>query len=411
MKSRRPQIENMHIILFKSKRSLKRSLNNALQRSSWLPLGLILLTFVACAPEEVKQYRVAKVSAAPALALSNASVDASAEEGLSYTAPADWQKMPAGGMRKLSFSLKGGGDFSLVTLPGNAGDLKGNLNRWRGQVGLPPLEDPAEIAKSVRAFKVSDSEGIALELYAPEGQPDKAMRVVLVEKEGANWFFKLAGPRELVKAQAKAFETFLASVKIKAGASAQMPAMPEGQAMPGQPPVAPNSAPNSDPNSDMNAPGLPKMEPQATNTKLTYTLPASWKEKPAGNIRVASFEVKQGEAIGDVSIVSLAGDGGGLLNNTNRWRKQLEMVPTDQAGLKNAVKDIQIAGHKGYFMALYSGMEGQGMLIAMVEQGGQTWFIKMVAPAKLIQSQENDFLAFVKSLAFHDTSPNQRQAT
>jgi hypothetical protein len=396
----------MHTILFHSKRLLL--------RKSPFSLGLVLLTLApltACAPEEVKQYRVAKVSAAPAMALSDASTD----EGLTYTAPADWQKMPAGGMRKLSFSLKGGGDFSLVTLPGNAGDLKGNLNRWRGQVGLPPLEDPAEIAKSVRAFKVSDSEGIALELYAPEGQPDKAMRVVLVEKEGANWFFKLAGPRELVKAQAKTFETFMASVKIKPGASAQMPALPEGQAMPGQPPAAPNSAPNAnpnaDPNSDMNAPGLPKMEPQATNTKLTYTLPATWKEKPVGNIRVASFEVKQGEAIGDVSIVSLAGDGGGLLNNTNRWRKQLEMVPTDQAGLKNAVKDIQIAGHKGYFMALYSGMEGQGMLIAMVEQGGQTWFIKMVAPAKLIQSQESDFLTFVKSIAFHDTSPNQRQAT
>lgn len=392
----------MHTILFHSKRLLL--------RKSPLSLGLVLLTLApltACAPEEVKQYRVAKVSAAPAMALS----DASADEGLTYTAPADWQKMPAGGMRKLSFSLKGGGDFSLVTLPGNAGDLKGNLNRWRGQVGLPPLEDPAEIAKSVRAFTVSGSEGIALELYAPEGQPDKAMRVVLVEKEGANWFFKLAGPRELVKAQAKAFETFMASVKIKAGASAQMPALTEGQAMPGQPPVAPNA----DPNSDMNAPGLPKMEPQATNTKLTYTLPATWKEKPVGNIRVASFEVKQGEGqsalLGDVSIVSLAGDGGGLLNNTNRWRKQLEMVPTDQAGLKNAVKDIQIAGHKGYFMALYSGMEGQGMLIAMVEQGGQTWFIKMVAPAKLIQSQESDFLAFVKSIAFHDTSSKQRQAT
>lgn len=405
----------MHKLLFKSKRDL--------MRLSPIHFGLLLLSLAplaACAPEEVKQYRVAKVSAAPAMALSNASSDTSAEDGLSYTAPADWQKVPASGMRKLSFSLKGGGDFSLVTLPGNAGDLKGNLNRWRGQVGLPPLEDPAEIAKSVRAFTVSGTEGIALELYAPEGQPDKAMRVVLVEKEGANWFFKLAGPRELVKTQAKAFETFMASVQIKPGAAAQMPPLSAGQTMPGQPPEQmPGQKPgqaSSDPhtnggNSDMSAPGLPPMQPQATQTKLTYTLPATWQEKPPGNIRVASFEVKQGEAVGDVSIVSLAGDGGGLLNNTNRWRKQLEMVPTDQAGLKNAVKDIQIAGHKGYFMALYSGLEGQGMLIAMVEQGGQTWFIKMVAPAKLIQSQEGDFLAFVKSIAFHDPSQVKRQAT
>lgn len=400
----------MHTFIFNSERNA----NPLFLRPSVISFGILLLSlsaFVACAPEEVKQYRVAKVSAAPAMALS----DGASEEGLTYVAPAGWQKMPAGGMRKLSFSLKGGGDFSLVTLPGMAGDLKGNLNRWRGQVGLPPLEDPAEIQKSVRAFTVSGSQGIALELYAAEGQPDKAMRVVLVEKEGANWFFKLAGPRELVKAQAKDFEAFMASVKIKPGAAAQMPALTPGQTMPGQPPAQmPGQAPAQTPdqtavdphtnpgNSDMNQPGLPPMQPQATQTKLTYALPTAWKEKPAGNIRVAAFEVKEGEAIGDVSIVSLAGDGGGLLNNTNRWRKQLEMVPTDQAGLKNAVKDIQIAGHKGYFMALYSGMEGQGMLIAMVEQGGQTWFIKMVAPAKLVQSQEGNFLNFVKSIAFHD---------
>jgi hypothetical protein len=343
--------------------------------------GSIFLILSSCSSEKIQQYRVAKIQQKPISAQS----ESKRAEDFSYSAPQAWKKQPASEMRKLSFSIEGGGDFSVVTLPGAAGDLKGNLNRWRGQVGLPPLEDPAEIQKSITTTTFVDVPATELELYAAADKPDKAMRVVLFEKNGMTWFFKLAGPRQLVKAQKKPFMDFMHSIKIKTDPTidAQTPALPNE-------------------NSDMSTQALPPMKPQETQTKLTYSVPKAWQEKPQGSIRVASFSVKQGALSGDVSIVSLAGDGGGLLSNTNRWRKQLELVPTDQEGLKNAVKDIQIDGHKAYFMALFSGMEGQGMMTAMVEQGGQTWFVKMVGPSKLIQNQENDFLSFVKSIQFHD---------
>lgn len=391
-------------------------------------LMLTLLLLNSCKSEEIKQYRVAKVAEPPAVEMLAANLTAP----FSFSVPKGWQQQASSGMRTASFSIAGGGDVSVVTLPGMAGDLKGNVNRWRGQVGLEPINDDAAVQKTVGSGTVDGSKAVMLELYSPAGKPDKAMRVALFERDGVNWFFKLAGPAQLVKAQKASFDSFTQSVKFKAnagfGAQAALPpgAGPDGAgssgSMPGSTPGnasgnTPGAMPGAngaDPHAGVDTSGgMPPMAgggsdmssqpitPQATDTKLSYDLPKNWAEKDPGAVRVASFDVTVAGSTGDVSIVNLAGDGGGLLSNTNRWRQQLELAPTDQAGLKNSVKDIQIDGNKGYFMALYTAMEGKGMLVALVEQGGQTWFIKMVGPAKLIQAQEADFQTFAKSIKFH----------
>jgi hypothetical protein len=45
--------------------------------------------------------------------------------------------------------------------------------------------------------------------------------------------------------------------------------------------------------------------------KLKYTLPAGWKEKPLTQLRVASFEVADGDKKADVSVIPLGGSAGG----------------------------------------------------------------------------------------------------
>ncbi len=360
----------------------------------------LLISLSACESNEIKQYKVAKTIAASVLPASNHQ-----EAPFTFSLPKDWKKQANSGMRIASFTTTGGGDVSVVTLPGMAGDLKSNVNRWRGQVGLAPLDDLKDIQQSVQNTTIDGNSAVMLELYAPEGKDDKAMRVVLLEKNGINWFFKLAGTRALVKQQQSSFESFAKSLKFNA--NAQAPAMPPADSTGNSTmtdlmaPSDTGNAPNTMPPNDMNAPGAPSIAPVETDTTLSYKLPAKWTEKAASAMRVASFEAKDGSNSADVSIVTLAGDGGGMLANTNRWRKQLEMAPTDETGLKNSVKDIQVDGHKGYYLALYTALEGNGMLIALLEQGGQTWFIKMTGPSKWVQSQENDFQAFVQSIRFH----------
>lgn len=348
----------------------------------------------ACRGQDIEQYRVPKsdtlktVAAAPA---------ASAERDFVFVTPEGWQEEAASSMRLASFKTEAEGDVSVVRLPAQSGDLKSNVNRWRGQVGLPPLQDDTAVSQSLRPIQVDGTPAVELELYAPEGKEDKAMRVVLLQKDGQRWFLKLSGTRAAVEAQGEKFAQFSRSFQVKsADGSTTAARLPGDQTPAGQMPVGqPNQG------ADTNAGAMPSSLPFAKPTgALVYTLPPHWSEKDKGTMRVASFSVEDKGQTADVSVVTLAGDGGGLLENTNRWRDQLEMAPTSQEGLSNTVKDITVDGHKGYFMALYTDMEGSGMLVSLIEREGMTWFIKMMGPASLIQSQEQPFQDFLQSIQF-----------
>ena len=70
---------------------------------------------------------------------------------LTWTTPAGWTEVPPSEMRVASFKVAGAdgkqADVSVVPLPGMAGSDFANVNRWRGQVGLPAATDD-ELQKS-----------------------------------------------------------------------------------------------------------------------------------------------------------------------------------------------------------------------------------------------------------------------
>jgi len=132
--------------------------------------------------------------------------------GLTWTAPAGWTPKALGSMRKGSFSIKGtdGGeaDLSITAFPGATGGLEANLNRWRGQVGLPP-QSPEEVVAGVEKFSSNGLEFLVAD-YAGGGN-----RLVgaIVPYQGNSWFFKLSGPDALVASQKDTFRDFLHTVK------------------------------------------------------------------------------------------------------------------------------------------------------------------------------------------------------
>lgn len=360
----------------------------AFARTLGLALSL-LTTFSACRGEDIEQYRIPKSDTLKTVA----TAPKANARNFVFVTPDGWQEEAASAMRLASLKTPEGGDVSVVNLPAQSGDLKSNVNRWRGQVGLEPLDSDEAISQSLRPIQVDGTPAIELELYAPTGKEDKAMRVVLLEKNGQRWFLKLSGTRAVVEAQGEKFSHFSRSFQVKAADGSTTAAALPGMGAPGANAPASTNAGTAAP-----APSsLPFAEPTAT---LSYTLPATWKEKDKGTMRVASFDVNDQGLTADVSVVTLAGDGGGLLENTNRWRDQLEMAPTSQEGLKNTVKDVTVDGNKGYYMALYTNLDGSGMLVSLIEREGMTWFIKMMGPAKLIQSQEKPFQDFLQSIQF-----------
>jgi hypothetical protein len=121
-------------------------------------------------------------------------------------------------MRKGSYAVSDAGaeaDLSITAFPGDVGGELANVNRWRGQVSLPPLAE-AEVASAVTR---QNENGLAITIVDFAGTGANAQRVLgaIVPFQGATWFFKLLGPDAVV---AKARPDFLAFVKTVKAAPA-----------------------------------------------------------------------------------------------------------------------------------------------------------------------------------------------
>ena len=133
-----------------------------------------------------------------------------------------------------------------------------------------------------------------------------------------------------------------------------------------------------------------------------FDVPAGWKQvSPSSSIIRLAFRLPDSqEKNPEVTISSLAGDGGGLLANYQRWQ--------DQVGLKKApelpgdLKTIKVGGEPATYIDLLGpdGNDQQRMLVVVCKQGGSIWFFKMQARAQVIARQQAAFEAFVKSVRF-----------
>jgi len=128
---------------------------------------------------------------------------------LTWTAPADWKPTAGSAMRKGSYAVsgpEGTGDLSITAFPGDVGGNLANVNRWRGQLGLPPVSTVGEAAQPLEA------NGLHLLVFdgANNGQ---AILAAIVSRPDDTWFFKLTGPDALVARTKPAFLDFLRTVK------------------------------------------------------------------------------------------------------------------------------------------------------------------------------------------------------
>ncbi len=146
-----------------------------------------------------------------------------------------------------------------------------------------------------------------------------------------------------------------------------------------------------------------------TSSPLRWTLPAGWKEMPAGQMRVASFlvEGKKGEAA-DVSVVPLPGLAGGDLENVNRWRSQVGKPALKAAELEKAGEEVEVGGQSARLFDQAGGSFDSDaktrILAAVVHRDGVAWFFKITGEDKLVAAQKPAFVNFLKSVRFTGAS-------
>jgi hypothetical protein len=130
-----------------------------------------------------------------------------------WQVPSGWKAAGPKPMRLASFDIPdaaGNGDVSISKLNGDGGGLLANVNRWRGQVGLAPLEASALSANSKAVATAGGDNGTWVELKGT----DKTILGAIVARDGVSWFFKMTAPSSVAVQNREAFEKFVRSVRF-----------------------------------------------------------------------------------------------------------------------------------------------------------------------------------------------------
>ncbi len=171
--------------------------------------GLLLAALfaaAACHKDAIETRRVPKESAAVAAPMVSGR--------LHWQTPKGWTELPGSAMRVATFQLpKGPGkaEVTVVALPGDVGGELANVNRWRGQIALPPIAE-GELAKG-RAVVTSALGPIFVYDYSGTGAKKTRLCAGMVSVDGTMWFFKLMGDDAAVSAAKPAFLKLLEGLK------------------------------------------------------------------------------------------------------------------------------------------------------------------------------------------------------
>ncbi len=172
-----------------------------------LLLSAVLSVVAGCRRDEVTHFRVPKeqpAAGAPGMPPMGAAMSsqgsvppppAPSERGsLKWSLSRGWTQNLSGGMRYATLKppIEGRIDVSVVVLPGPAGGELANLNRWRGQLGLPPVDDAA--MASLRKTLRTKAGSLSVYELESEGAVKSHMTAALLEaSDGNTWFVKMVG--------------------------------------------------------------------------------------------------------------------------------------------------------------------------------------------------------------------------
>ncbi len=353
--------------------------------------GAILLALIipSVAGDQITVYTAPKDRPAMAAGAPNIPVNSSP---IHWTTPAGWDEKPADGIRLGSFAIKspagGRAEVAITSFPGSVGTELDNVNRWRGELGMQPTGPDGVTSEPVTV------DGIAGKLYNLGNDSARTM-VAVIMREGSSWYLKLRGDAPAVAAAAPAFMEFLKSVRFGGPATSPVP----GEA----PATAPMAV-------DMKSPALPPGHSDTAETDDSantpqWKIPADWTPAPSRPMLFKVFTLAgEADAKAEVTISFFQGEVGGMLLNVNRWRGQLGQPPIDQAQLDSVLDLISTAEGKAT-MVDFTGTDIKTgaparLVAAIVPHAGYTWFYKLMGNGKLVGSQKDSFVQFVKTVHY-----------
>jgi len=143
----------------------------------------------------------------------------------------------------------------------------------------------------------------------------------------------------------------------------------------------------------------PDLERASGPKGLRWTMPSGWKEVPGTGMRLATF-TPPGGIKAEGTVVALPGDSGSELENANRWRGQIGLPPTDEAGLAPARVTLKTRiGEVRVYDFLSAGEKRTRLIAAVAKTGDMTWFFKLTGEEAAANSARAGFMTILAGLA------------
>lgn len=137
-----------------------------------------------------------------------------------WKTPDGWEEQPgSNSMRVTAFRVGNNDQHTEVIVSkipiGGFGSIPDNLNRWRGQVGLEPVDRPEPDTKE--PVTLGGHGALLLSFKGPaSGATPARTALIAMDQEGRDlWFIKLLGPDSVVARQQDAFKQFLGSLQFE----------------------------------------------------------------------------------------------------------------------------------------------------------------------------------------------------
>ena len=274
-------------------------------------------------------------------------VDNKKDPPITWTTPNDWdEEKGTSKLRIAGFKMTVGAtkmEAALTKLdklggPGEPNSLLDNVNRWRGQVELPPAV-AGDLEKLVRRDKIDGREVILADIRTGLG---------------------------IHKAPSKAPNPHAGGMPPIGG---------------GMPPI-----------------GRPKGVEE--RIPFIYEVPAGWsaKEPPLPGFAVAAYLASDGARKAMVTLTPLRS--ADLVANVNRWRKDtLGMRPATPEEVESDARALTVAGIGAKYVDLVNAQKkgDNRVLGVIIPTDDGAWVIRMFGPDDLIGREKANFETFLKS--------------
>lgn len=296
-----------------------------------------------------------------------------------YDLPQGWQQLePMGVFRLVNLRPAGHAETECFVsfLSGSGGGIEANLDRWRGQLGLPPMA-----AGEIDRLETIPMFGQQARLFLGEGEysgmsetkkPNWKMAAAFLARADGAITVKLTGPKAVVDQELGRFRALVASLRLNTAAASRPASAPAGT-----PPAG------------------------VATSSVRWTKPESWETQAEQPMRLVSFRPRNAPAT--ECWISLAM--GDLAANVNRWRSMLGLAPIGSKEIEELPR-IEVLGQPSLLVDLtgsYTGRDGKTIANArflgvVCTRGDESVFVRMTGPADEVGREHANFLALLRSL-------------